>query len=58
MKVGLEAGADPGAIERILRVWGASMRRIVETARFYETEIELPLPRSGMSEFQVMRATN
>jgi adenylate cyclase len=59
LKVGLEAGADPGAVERLARVWGESIRRIVEAAAaFYQTEIELPLRRSGMSESQVMQTAN
>jgi adenylate cyclase len=59
LKVGLEAGADSGAIERLARVWGESVRRIVEAAAaFYQTEIERPLRRSGMSESQVMQTAN
>jgi adenylate cyclase len=59
LRVALEAGAHPGAIERILRVWGESIRRIVEAAAaFYDTEIVLPLLRSGMNEAQVMYAAN
>lgn len=59
LKVALGAGADPVAIERLVRVWGESMRRISEaSASFYHTQIELPLLRSGMSEGQVMMAAN
>jgi adenylate cyclase len=59
VRVGLEAGAQAGAIERLLRVWGESMRRIVEAAAaFYDTEIELSLLRSGMSESQMIVAAN
>jgi adenylate cyclase len=59
LKVGLEAGAQPGALERVLRVWGESIRRIVEAAAsFYDREIVLPLQRSGMSESQVMQTAN
>ena len=39
VKIALEAGADPASIERLVRVWGESMRRISEaaaiTARHY-----------------------
>jgi adenylate cyclase len=59
LKVALEAGADPLAIERLVRVWGESMRRISEaSSSFYHTQIELPLLRSGMSEAQVLTAAN
>jgi hypothetical protein len=55
VKVALEAGADPVAVERLVRVWGESMRRITEAAAtFYHAQIEVPLLRSGMSEAQVL----
>ena len=57
--VALNAGADPVAIERLVRVWGESMRRITEaSATFYHTQIEVPLLRSGMSEAQVLQVAN
>jgi adenylate cyclase len=59
LKVALEAGADPAAIERMVRVWGESMRRMSEAAStFYHTQIEVPLLQSGMSEGQVLQAAN
>lgn len=59
LKAGLDAGAHPSVLERLLRVWGESMRRIVEAAAaFYETEIVVPLMRSGMTESQVMQAAS
>jgi class 3 adenylate cyclase len=59
LKVALGAGADPLAIERLVRVWGESMRRISEaSSTFYHTQIEMPLLRSGMSEGQVLMAAN
>ncbi len=59
VKVALEAGADPAAIERLVRVWGESMRRITEAAAtFYHAQFEVPLLRSGMSEAQVLQAAN
>lgn len=59
VKIALEAGADPVAIERLVRVWGESMRRITEAAgTFYHNQIEIPLLRSGMSEAQVLHAAN
>ena len=57
--VALEAGADPVAVERLVRVWGESMRRITEAAAtFYHAQIEVPLLRSGMSEAQVLQVAN
>jgi adenylate cyclase len=59
VKIAFEAGADPVAIERLIRVWGESMRRITEAAAtFYHAQIEVPLLRSGMSEAQVLQAAN
>jgi adenylate cyclase len=59
LKVALEAGADVAAVERLIRVWGESMRRITEAAAaFYHEQIEVPLLRSGMSESRVMREAN
>jgi adenylate cyclase len=59
VKIALEAGADPVAIERLVRVWGESMRRITEaSATFYHAQIEVPLLRSGLSEAQVLQAAN
>jgi adenylate cyclase len=56
VKIVLEAGTDPLAVERQIRVWGESMRRIAEAnANFYHTQIEVPLLRSGMSEAQVLQ---
>jgi adenylate cyclase len=55
----VEAGADIGAIERLLRTWGESMLRIAEASRsFYHAQIEVPRLRSGMSEAQMMLAAN
>ena len=59
VKIALEAGADLVAIERLVRVWGESMRRITEaSATFYRAQIEVPLLRSGLSEAQVLQAAN
>jgi class 3 adenylate cyclase/DNA-binding transcriptional MerR regulator len=58
-KVALDAGADAVAIERLVRVWGESMRRINEAAAtFYHAQIEVPLLRSGMSEAKVLQVAN
>lgn len=59
VKVALDGGADPVAIERLVRVWGESMRRITEAAStFYHAQFEVPLLRTGMSEAQVLQAAN
>lgn len=59
VKVIIEAGVDPEPLERLVRVWGDSLRRMTEAAsNFYHTQIELPLLRSGMSEGQMMRVAN
>lgn len=59
VKAALEAGADPVAIGRLVRVWGESMRRITEAAAtFYHAQIEVPLLRSGMSKAQVLQTAN
>ena len=59
LKVMVDAGADPEAVERLVRVWGDSVRRMTEAAAiFYHSQIELPLLRSGMSEGQMMQVAN
>jgi adenylate cyclase len=59
LMVVLDAGADAGAVERLIRVWGESMRRTTEAAAtFYHAQIELPLLRSGMSEAKVLQVAN
>jgi adenylate cyclase len=59
LKIAVDAGADPAAIERLVRVWGESMRRISEaSATFYHAQIEAPLLRSGMSEARVLQVAN
>jgi adenylate cyclase len=59
VKVVVDAGVDPEALERLVRVWGDSLRRMTEAAaNFYHAQIELPLLRSGMSEGQMMQVAN
>jgi adenylate cyclase len=59
VKVALDAGADATAVERLVRVWGESMRRITEAAAtFYHDQIEVPLLRSGMTDAQVLLVAN
>ena len=55
----LEAGVEAPAIERLVRVWGDCLRRMNEaSATFYQTQIVLPLLRSGVSESEVVLAAN
>ena len=59
VKVALRAGADRIAVQRLLRTWGESMRRITDAAgSFYHRQIETPLLRSGMSEAQMLLVAN
>ncbi len=59
VQVALGAGIDIVAVERLLRAWGESMRRITEAARsFYHAQVELPLLRSGMTQSQMLLAAN
>lgn len=55
----LEAGSRPKVVERLLRVWGESLRRIGETeGQWWHTEMEMPLLESGMSEAEMMEASH
>ena len=51
----LSSGIQPAAVERLLQVWGDSLRRMVETETdWYETEVERPMLEAGMSEREMM----
>jgi len=55
----LSKGFRPVAIERWLRVYGESLRRIAETeADWWHTEVELPLLQSGMGEGEMLEVSN
>jgi adenylate cyclase len=55
----LETGSRPAIVERLLRVWGESMRRIAETeGDWWHTEVEMPLIESGMDEREMMEASH
>jgi adenylate cyclase len=59
LQIVLDAAADPASVERLVRVWGDSMRRITEAAAtFYHAQIEVPLLQAGMNESQVLQAAN
>lgn len=55
----LETGTRPAVAERLLRVYGESMRRIAEMeGHWWHSEMELPLLEAGMSEKEMMETTN
>jgi adenylate cyclase len=52
----IAAGVDPVAMERHVRVWGESLRRIAEAdSNFYRTQIIDPLLKSGLSWSEIIR---
>jgi adenylate cyclase len=52
-------GFRPAVIERWLRVYGDSLRRIAETeANWWHTEVEMPLLESGMSPAEMMEVAD
>jgi adenylate cyclase len=52
----IAAGVDPVAMERHVRTWGESVRRIAEAdGTFYRTQIQERLLRSGLSWSEVIR---
>jgi adenylate cyclase len=52
----IAAGVDPVAMERHVRVWGESLRRIAEAdSSFYRTQIMDPLRRAGLSWSEIIR---
>lgn len=53
----IATGVDPVAMERHVRTWGESIRRIAEAdADFYRTQIEVPLLRAGLSTSEILQA--
>jgi adenylate cyclase len=55
----LATGSRPAVVERLLRVWGESMRRIGEMeGDWWHTEMEMPLLESGMAESEMMEASH
>jgi adenylate cyclase len=52
-------GADPIALERHVRIWGETMRRIAEAdGNFYRTQVEAPLLRAGLTWSQVVQSAS
>jgi adenylate cyclase len=52
----IAAGADPVAMERHVRTWGESVRRIAEAdGSFYRSQIMEPLIRSGLNWSEIIR---
>jgi adenylate cyclase len=57
LQLQLAKGFRPVVIERWLRVYGDSLRRIAETeAAWWNSEVELPLLASGMTESEMLQA--
>jgi adenylate cyclase len=57
LQLQLAKGFRPTVIERWLRVYGDSLRRIAETeAAFWNSEVELALLASGMTESEMLAA--
>ncbi|HET6770779.1 MAG TPA: adenylate/guanylate cyclase domain-containing protein [Actinomycetota bacterium] len=55
----LETGSRPAVIERLVRVYGESMRRVAEMeGNWWHTEVETPLLESGMGEREMMEASH
>ena len=55
----IAAGADPIALERHVRIWGESMRRIAEAdGNFYRAQIEAPLLRAGLTWSEMVQAAS
>src|SRR5262249_6041079 len=50
-------GADPVALDRNVRIWGDSLRRIAEAdSVFYRSQIERPLLQAGMKWSDMLQA--
>jgi adenylate cyclase len=59
IKLQLSKGFDPAVIERWLRVYGDTLRRITETeADWWHTQISLPTLASGLNEGEMLEFTN
>jgi adenylate cyclase len=55
----LETGSRPAVVERLVRVYGESMRRVAEMeGDWWHTEVETPLLESGMGEREMMEAAH
>lgn len=59
IKLQLSRGFDPAVIERWLRVYGDTLRRITETeADWWYTQVSLPSLASGLNEGEMLEVTN
>jgi adenylate cyclase len=55
----LEVGTRPAVIERMLRTWGESLRRIAEMeGEWWLNEVERPFREAGMSEGEILEQAN
>ncbi len=52
-------GADPAVLERHVRIWGESIRRIAEAdGNFWRSQVEMPLLKAGLSWSDMVRAAS
>jgi adenylate cyclase len=59
IKLQLSKGFDPAVVERWLRVYGDTLRRIAETeADWWRTQIVLPALATGLNAAEVLEVTN
>jgi class 3 adenylate cyclase len=59
LKLQLSRGFDPAVIERWLRVYGESLRRITETETdWWFTQVVMPKLASGLNDAEMLRVTN
>jgi Adenylate cyclase regulatory domain len=57
LKTLIALGVDPVVLERHIRIWGESMRRIAEAdGNFYRIHIETPLLQAGLSWSEMVQA--
>ena len=57
VKTSIAAGASPDALERQVRVWGESIRRIADAdSSFWHEQVEVPLLDAGLSQSQMLAA--
>jgi adenylate cyclase len=59
LKLQIDHGFRPVVVERWLRVYGDSLRRIAETeVDWWQTEVEMPLIEKGMSDSEMLQQAN
>jgi adenylate cyclase len=59
LKTLVAGGADPAALERHVRAWGESFRRIADAdGTFFHTQVQVPLLAAGLSQTQMLEAAS